>query len=352
MKYVTGFLVTVILLMQGIFIFAETTQSKIILQPKTGGIETFSTGEIKSIPHSIFWNKDAVSGYFVQGYVKITFDPQITEVTGVQPGLFNAWILKQENDYVIIELWYWFNGTIVSDPRQAAFTATFNGKQDGSTQFNYEIVDRYGSYRGWFYNGRPGGRSGLQLCQIPVEVRFYLPGADITPPEIIIDSPVQGDYTIADIISISYQVTDAESELVSQTAELNGTPVINNTNIDATKLIVGTNTLIIKATNSVGLTSEKTISFNVTITAESFNALLLRYYLSGLISNKGIYNALTSQVSAVGSSSDKSAAGQHNALTNFILAQLGKKIEASTGTELLDLASIWFNILFSQWQKK
>lgn len=84
---------------------------------------------------------------------------------------------------------------------------------------------------------------------------------DTTPPEISIISPAEGTYVYGQPITVAYVVVDPESKVVNESAELNGHPVSNGQMVILN--VLGENKFVVNATNEVGLTSTKTVDFNV-----------------------------------------------------------------------------------------
>jgi len=84
---------------------------------------------------------------------------------------------------------------------------------------------------------------------------------DTTPPEISIVSPAEGAYVYGQPITVAYVVVDPESEVVNESAELNGHPVSNGEIVILN--VLGENRLVVSATNEAGLTSTKTVDFSV-----------------------------------------------------------------------------------------
>ncbi|MBS3758753.1 MAG: hypothetical protein KGY61_08815, partial [Desulfobacterales bacterium] len=85
---------------------------------------------------------------------------------------------------------------------------------------------------------------------------------DSTPPVISISNPIEGKTYYDQLpLRISWTVSDPESEVIDVTADFSGFPASNNDRFYCSKL--GENVLTVWATNEVGLTSEKTVTFNV-----------------------------------------------------------------------------------------
>lgn len=165
---------------------------------------------------------------------------------------------------------------------------------------------------------------------------------DTTPSEIIINSPISGyTYTIADIIPISYTVYDNESGIAHLNANLplNQANAINNTQMEATTLHLGENTLLVIAINGAWVFTEKNIKFNIIITIPAIRDLVIRYFGNGQISDANVYASLITQLNDIEVSINQvlsqTAVSQMTDLINYIKGQSGISISSGTAQMLV-----------------
>ncbi len=129
-----------------------TETNTLYVKADTSGHETFTAGEEKTIAHYIYWtDPNEVFGYFLMGYLMITFDPAVVEPVRAQSGAFSTRISRQGPGWIIVDPWMWYPGE--SDPNLLAFNITWRGLQAGTTGFDYTVTDSSGNYRGYFLTG-------------------------------------------------------------------------------------------------------------------------------------------------------------------------------------------------------
>jgi hypothetical protein len=115
---------------------------------------TFSApNELKPTVHHLWWDNGALPDdpSFIDGYIKIVYNPAICQVSAVASGWLNAYIRVTGSNYVVIRLYKY--GVLQNDPNATACTITFKGLQAGTTTLDYSATDRSGNYQGWIMAG-------------------------------------------------------------------------------------------------------------------------------------------------------------------------------------------------------
>lgn len=165
-----------------------------------------------------------------------------------------------------------------------------------------------------------------------VQVPAVVSGAplDTTPPVITITSPLAQPYLHTDNLIVSWSATDAGSGILSSSASLDGSAVINGQAVDLFYLSLGTHTLTVSATDQAGNSAELSLSFTVVADINSLIAAEQRACSLGWIDGNGVCNSLEAKLRAAKTSIDhgkfSTARNQLNAFINELNAQNGKKV--------------------------
>lgn len=291
----------------------------------TTGHETFTAGEIKTIPHYVYWDVPGeVFGYFLVGYERIDFDENVAEPIGVTSGgLFSTSISARGPGYAVVSLWYWFfDGNPINDPNRVAFNITWRGKQVGTTPLTYSITDSRGTtLRDYFLTG-----TVHNMQRVPTVVQ-YLP-SDTTPPAITILNPFQcANYDWEQQFPISYYVTDPESGIKEVSSRIDITVVKNNSTVPASSLGYGNHILIVRAVNNVGLEAIAYVTFKVNLSSAGMAGIIDSYVAQGLIDNKGIGQSLKAKLPSHGDN-PIAITNKLEVFINYLKTQTEKHIDA------------------------
>lgn len=154
---------------------------------------------------------------------------------------------------------------------------------------------------------------------------------DKTKPTITIASPsANKEYTHTLMVNVAWTATDALSGIATESATLDGKPVMKGQPIDLFFLSLGSHTLVVNATDKAGNANTASVSFTVKADVNSLSEALDRALALGWITKSGTADSLRSKLDAI---KDAIARGQFNAaksqldaFLNELDAQKGKAI--------------------------
>lgn len=175
---------------------------------------------------------------------------------------------------------------------------------------------------------------------------------DNTPPVIDIVQPQPVAYNHSDVLTLDYLVTDGDgSGLASFTPTMDGaTTLKGGIGLQSgqpirllTELKLGTHTFNVTATDNVGNTSNKAVTFTIVVTAASILEDVRQFFQDGAIRNDGIENSLLAKLN---NAADDQAAGRcaraansYQAFINELQAQSGKGVDADAASVMMDDAN-------------
>jgi hypothetical protein len=194
-----------------------------------------------------------------------------------------------------------------------------------------------GSDGTWFLDSR-----GSDACNaFPAAGAHDAYVLDTTPPDITA-TPDGTVFDTDDVSAVHFSATDAASGVDTVSATLDGAPATEGQTLDMFFLAPGTHTIAVTASDHLGNTSHKTVTFQVQATAASLLSNLDRALELGLISKDGIYNSLQAKLEQALAKHD---AGRHdvegnllNAFANELAAQSGKSVDAATAERFIAFA--------------
>jgi len=154
------------------------------------------------------------------------------------------------------------------------------------------------------------------------------------PPTILISSPTAGTYSHAYRLSINFSATD-EDGVASISAVLDSVNVQSGTTIELMYLSLGTHTLTVTATDTLGNTAVQSVSFLVTTDIATLKTIMSKLYSWGEISGQGTCNSLMQTLNNAEKSAEKGDShGVANHLRTFV-----HKIEVLKGKKISDSAA-------------
>lgn len=149
---------------------------------------------------------------------------------------------------------------------------------------------------------------------------------DMTAPDITVNSPVAGSYTLDQDLTIDYAVTDARSGVASEGADLDGTAVAQGQVIELWTLALGSHTFNVAAADVAGNSSAMSVQFDIIVTHQALENLKHKFADMGWIDNQGIVVSLDQKIRAAARAHDR---GQYDTEDN-ILAAFIAEVEAQT----------------------
>jgi len=162
---------------------------------------------------------------------------------------------------------------------------------------------------------------------------------DNTPPAATISQPTATPYTHADILTLSYLVSDGTgSGVKSSTAKMDGsttlpdnTPVTGNgQTIPLLIMSLGSHTFSVDSVDNVNNSGTNSVTFTIIVTADSLITEVNEFLGLGCIDNAGIANSLASKMAAV---KNAIANGQIQAAANILSAFI-KEVQAQAGKHI------------------
>ncbi len=163
---------------------------------------------------------------------------------------------------------------------------------------------------------------------------------DANAPVITIASPA-GVYPHCGTVAVSFGATDEPAGVAEVTATIDGNPIANGASIGLLWGALGTHTLAVTATDTVGNTSSSSVSFGVIATIESLICACNQLYAEGQIDNEGILNSLLVKLAKY-EKDNGDVPDAKNYLKNFINhveAQSGKHMSVAAANLLLSDAA-------------
>lgn len=192
------------------------------------------------------------------------------------------------------------------------------------------------------FSGQPAGPETEQVSS------FYL---DTTPPQLTCPSPPFGQtYDTASTITLQFSVSDgAGSGVAHSAAAVDGfgapagtTPTTSGTTLDLFQFFPGTRHVTVSSSDNLGNATTAACTFELHATVESLEANLTRAFNEGLITNRGILNALSQKLAAALAARDRGQIEtEHNimgAFINELQAQRGQKVDAATADRFIAFA--------------
>jgi hypothetical protein len=181
-------------------------------------------------------------------------------------------------------------------------------------------------------------------------VSFYL---DNTPPTVTITSPVAGaTHESNEYVLLSFYADDGPGcgvdaatlfIMVDGQTNINGQPIYNGVLMDMFLLGPGVHTVYAEAADMMGNLGTKTQTFTVIATIESLQDNVEHARDLGMITQKGVYNALQTKIDNALAAKDRgSCIAMHNMLDAFInqlQAQWGKHVTDLGASLLIALAA-------------
>jgi hypothetical protein len=160
------------------------------------------------------------------------------------------------------------------------------------------------------------------------------PVPDTTPPDVIVDLPVDGVYTRCDASLVNFSASDT-SGIASLTATLDGSPVTTGTTLDLLTWWLGDHSLTVTAVDGTGLTAVQSTTLHLQATIAGTQCAVDAFCAAGEIDNAGVCNSLTAKLTNAQSSLDKDnltpAVNLLNAFLNEVAAQTEKHISTLAG---------------------
>lgn len=157
---------------------------------------------------------------------------------------------------------------------------------------------------------------------------------DSTPPVITVTGIENGkSYERINTLNIVVAAEDTNSGLAKLETTLDGVKISNNEVLNLETLIFGNHQIVVTAVDKAGNITVKEINFTVTATLKTTIDLLQKFYVQGLLKNKGIYNSLYTKLSR----------GNLKAFTNELLAQKGKGIDNQSADMLIEYVN-WIKV--------
>jgi len=162
---------------------------------------------------------------------------------------------------------------------------------------------------------------------------------DNTPPAATISQPTATPYTHADILTLSYLVSDGTgSGVKSSTAKMDGsttlpdnTPVTGNgQTIPLLIMSLGSHTFSVDSVDNVNNSGTNSVTFTIIVTPDSLITEVNEFLGLGCIDNAGIANSLASKMAAV---KNAIANGQIQAAANILSAFI-KEVQAQAGKHI------------------
>ncbi len=158
---------------------------------------------------------------------------------------------------------------------------------------------------------------------------------DNTPPQITITQPQSTQYPHSATLTLNYSVTDGPGSGVGRTtvlldgnATLAGHGLSNGQSISLlTELSLGDHTFTITAVDNVGNTRPASVTFTITVTAQSITDDVNQFLSQGSIRNSGVATSLLSSLAAAASARARgkcaTAANIYQAFINQIQSATG-----------------------------
>ena len=162
---------------------------------------------------------------------------------------------------------------------------------------------------------------------------------DRVPPEIVVHSPRAESYGHADIVPIDVDVTDAKSGVDRVVITLDGSPVVDGSDLDLLDLSLGTHTLLVVATDRSGNEATRSVTFEVEATIGSLIAAVERFVDDGAIADSGTARSLLRKLdaarAAVARGADEAAHNQLRAFVNEVRALPSTLMSVDAATLLI-----------------
>ena len=150
---------------------------------------------------------------------------------------------------------------------------------------------------------------------------------DMTPPEIEVTVPVNGDYLHSDVVIPDYSAMDGLSGLSSIKAAIDGKTLSDGDEVDMLELSNGIHEFLIEASDNAGNTVERIIIFRVVSSLDSLIALNERAPSSGWITNVDVAERFGDKLELA---KQKLDAGQETTAMNLLNMYINE-IDAKTG---------------------
>jgi 2',3'-cyclic-nucleotide 2'-phosphodiesterase / 3'-nucleotidase / 5'-nucleotidase len=169
---------------------------------------------------------------------------------------------------------------------------------------------------------------------------------DTVAPVVTINSPMAKTYIHPDFLTLDFSAVDGVGGTTPSIAPVSGvktieawldkTPVTNGQKIDLYTLAIGSHDFKVTATDFYGNASTQIVTFNITVTVQSLQASVNRFYAEGKISSKDVYKGLMDKLNAAAKA--KNTVTRNNNLTafiNMVNAQKGKAITTDAANLLI-----------------
>ena len=149
----------------------------------------------------------------------------------------------------------------------------------------------------------------------------------MTPPEIEVTVPVNGDYLHSDVVIPDYSAMDGLSGLSSIKAAIDSKTLSDGDEVDMLELSNGIHEFLIEASDNAGNTVERIIIFRVVSSLDSLIALNERAPSSGWITNVDVAERFGDKLELA---KQKLDAGQETTAMNLLNMYINE-IDAKTG---------------------
>ena len=159
------------------------------------------------------------------------------------------------------------------------------------------------------------------------DVRQVTVKIDMTPPEMEVMIPVDGDYLHSDIIVPDYSVMDGLSGAASIKAVIDDRIILDGDEVDMLELSTGIHEFSIEASDNAGNTVSRIINFRVVSNIDSLIALNERALSSGWITEGNVAMRFGDQLELA---KRKLNAGQETTAINLLNTYINE-IDAKTG---------------------
>ena len=121
---------------------------------------------------------------------------------------------------------------------------------------------------------------------------FNIKPVDITPPEIVINSPQPRDYLRSEMLLVNADITDSESGVFSQEIKFDDRIVNSGDSVDLFFEKLGSHKFTANAVDFMGNAANKEVAFRIVATLQSTISDIERSYSLGWINKKSVKNTL------------------------------------------------------------
>lgn len=168
------------------------------------------------------------------------------------------------------------------------------------------------------------------------EVRQVTVKIDLTPPEIYVMVPVNGDYLHSDIIVPDYSIVDGLSGVVSIKTVLDGRIILDGDEVDLLELSTGIHEFSVETSDNAGNAVSRIINFRVVSNIDSLIALNERALSSGWITEGNVAMRFGDKLELA---KQKLDAGQEKTAMNLLNVYINE-LDAKTGKTMTVMGAL------------